>query len=242
MDELVVPAEPPPVNAMATAPPSSTAAITNRVIQKPVALWRCLGGGGGAVVRARFSGGGAGPRGANGTVPSAAPVSSERGSVASIGTVAGVGAIAAAIAIVVSASLPSCESADAWRSRSRTLAAVCGRSPRRLGQHLHDQVVQSRRNRRVALARRLGLDPHVLVQHRGRHVGDERRLAGQHLVQDAPKRVDVRARVHRLPQRLLGRHVRGGAEHRRGLGERVAVERPRDPEVEHLHRPIRRRS
>ena len=53
--ELEVPAEPPPVSATATAPPSRTAATANTVIQNPVVLFSG-GGGGGTVARARFAG------------------------------------------------------------------------------------------------------------------------------------------------------------------------------------------
>ena len=114
--ELAVPAEPPAVNATATAPPSKTAATTNTATQNPVPPRRCFGGVAGAGIRSRFAG--SGGRGASGIVASAA--SSGLGSVASIGTVAGVGAIAAAIAIVVSVSLPPSRSAGARPSRSRT--------------------------------------------------------------------------------------------------------------------------
>ena len=55
----------------------------------------------------------------------------------------------------------------------------------------------------------------------GHRVGErraaERRPAGQHLVQHAAKRPDVGLRVHALPARLLGRHVRRGAENHAGL-------------------------
>ena len=50
----------------------------------------------------------------------------------------------------------------------------------------------------------------------GHRVGERRpaecRSTGQHLVQHATKRPDVGLRVHALAARLLGRHVRRGAE------------------------------
>ena len=75
----------------------------------------------------------------------------------------------------------------------------------------------------------------------------ERAPAGQHLVQHAAERPDVRAPVHRLAARLLGAHVRRRAEDHSDawavtVGEWVRsddVESPpevlREPEVQHLH-------
>ena len=67
-------------------------------------------------------------------------------------------------------------------------------------------------------------------------VADERRPSGDHLVQHAAERVDVGAAVDGLPLRLLGRQVRRGPEHRRGLLDRLLrVADPRDAEVRDLH-------
>ena len=60
-------------------------------------------------------------------------------------------------------------------------------------------------------------------------------MVREHLVEHAPERVDVGARVDGLALRLLGREVRGGADHRRGLRRRGVALHPRDAEVHHLH-------
>ena len=62
-------------------------------------------------------------------------------------------------------------------------------------------------------------------------LGLERRLAGEHLVEQDAERVDVRAGVDVLAHRLLGRDVVGGAEHPARLGEPVGLERAGDAEV-----------
>lgn len=109
--------EPPP-SASAAPPPSSNAAMSAISAHRPVRLLR--GGGGGGVGRR-------GSRGLGGVgVCRTVDVAGGGGGAASIGTVAAVGN-AAAIARVVSASPPP-GFAIAWRSRSRTSAAVCGRS------------------------------------------------------------------------------------------------------------------
>ncbi len=46
----------------------------------------------------------------------------------------------------------------------------------------------------------------------------ERRGARQHLVEQEPDRVEVRAGVDRLARELLGREVASGADDRSGLG------------------------
>ena len=66
---------------------------------------------------------------------------------------------------------------------------------------------------------------HVLVGHGDRVVGDERRAARQHLVEDAAERVDVGAMVHGLAASLFGRDVRGGSEDGGATGDA----RPGDP-------------
>ena len=78
---------------------------------------------------------------------------------------------------------------------------------------------------------------------------------GQHLEQHASERPDVRTPVHRTAARLLGAHVRGGAEDRpgrrrgrnqcRGRGDvpllwgRLLLEGLRQTEIENFHRPVR---
>jgi hypothetical protein len=86
------------------------------------------------------------------------------------------------------------------------------------------------RGRGVARGRDLG--PHVL-EHRGhRALGRERRLALEHLVEDAAERVDVGAVVEVGAVALLGAHVLRGAEHLAGPGQLHGVEAAGDAEVE----------
>ena len=82
----------------------------------------------------------------------------------------------------------------------------------------------------------------------------KRRPGCQHLVQHAAKRPDVGPLVDRLPARLLGTHIGGGARNHafscvlngdRRLRGRVVFrsfsrKHLRQPEVEHLHRAVRR--
>jgi hypothetical protein len=51
-----------------------------------------------------------------------------------------------------------------------------------------------------------------------RALAAERRLAGQHVVEERAERVDVRTDIHPLAARLLRRHVAQGAHDRAGLG------------------------
>ena len=51
----------------------------------------------------------------------------------------------------------------------------------------------------------------------GERLALEGRAAGEHLVEHAAERPDVGAAIHRLPARLLRRHVGGGAEDDAGL-------------------------
>jgi len=62
----------------------------------------------------------------------------------------------------------------------------------------------------------------------------ERRRARQRFVEDAAETVEVGRRRGRLPHRLLGRHVRGGAENCPGLRQVLALVVARVPEVEQL--------
>ena len=79
---------------------------------------------------------------------------------------------------------------------------------------------------------------HVLVGDGDGRVAGERWRADQQLVEDAPERVDVRARIDGLAAGLLGAEVGGGAHHRADLGEvlvGVGGDRPGDAEVGDLH-------
>ena len=63
---------------------------------------------------------------------------------------------------------------------------------------------------------------------------DERHATGQAAIDHRAERVHVRAMIDRLAAGLLGRHVRGRADHAT-LGQRPGrVGELRDPEVEHL--------
>ena len=76
----------------------------------------------------------------------------------------------------------------------------------------------------------------VLDENRRRAVGDERRLAGQHLIAEDAERIQIAAAVDRaLARGLLGRHVRRRADRdARRREPRVALaDRARDTEVGH---------
>jgi hypothetical protein len=60
----------------------------------------------------------------------------------------------------------------------------------------------------------------VHLDERERVVGDKREAAGEHLEEEHAERVDVARRPGRHPGRLLGRDVRGSAEHGARVGER----------------------
>ena len=59
----------------------------------------------------------------------------------------------------------------------------------------------------------------------------EREPSSQHPVEDDPERVHVARRRDGLSGRLLRRHVRGCADQRARLGERVGARDPGDSEV-----------
>ncbi len=66
----------------------------------------------------------------------------------------------------------------------------------------------------------------------------ERDVAGEHLEQHDPERVQVRLARHSVAQSLLRRNVIGRAEHAPIGGQAVLGERPRDAEVRHLRRAL----
>ena len=82
----------------------------------------------------------------------------------------------------------------------------------------------------------------LALLHRAQHgqlrVPIEQPASGEHLPEDDAQREDVRARVHVLAARLLGRHVRELALEHARRGQLVA--RLGDAEVRELHRPIER--
>ena len=91
------------------------------------------------------------------------------------------------------------------------------------------------RDGRPDLGDRPRLRREMLVNHALHRGPRERRLPGQHLVQDAAQRVEVAAAVQiALPGRLLGAHVRGCADRDAGVGQPIAargVHGARDAEV-----------
>ena len=107
-----------------------------------------------------------------------------------------------------------------------------------LGQRLEHHRVQVGGDVAVAGRRRHRILADMLVGDRDRGITDERRFAGEHLVEHAAQRVHVRAGVDLVAARLLRRQVLRGADHRGGLGDGVAGvgERAGDAEVHHLHR------
>ncbi len=102
---------------------------------------------------------------------------------------------------------------------------------RLLGGRLLDR---RREHRRGVGATALDARHHLVdVLHRDADLGLglERDLAGQHLVEQDPERVDVGAGVDLPAHRLLGGDVVGGAEDPAGRGQAVRLEREGDPEV-----------
>ncbi|MEQ9074368.1 MAG: hypothetical protein RLP09_10980 [Sandaracinaceae bacterium] len=75
-----------------------------------------------------------------------------------------------------------------------------------------DEVPDPRRERQPESSHVRGLRVEVALHRVGDGVAREGQLAHEQLVRDHAERVDVRARVDRLPQPLLRRHVVGGPE------------------------------
>ena len=80
----------------------------------------------------------------------------------------------------------------------------------------------------------------MLVGHGDRRFPGEGRHAGDHLVEDAARRVQVRAGIHGLAAGLLRAQVLGGAENGGGGGEAGCgiADGAGDAEVHHLHRTV----
>ena len=134
--ELVLTTEPPPVSATATAPPSSTAAITATVIQNPPRALRRWGRGWSSLAAAR-SGGRFGVAGRW--------LGGERWSAASIGTVAGRRDHRRHRDRRERVAAPA-GSRAAWARPVAHLGGGLRAVLRGLGQHLHDERVQRRRD------------------------------------------------------------------------------------------------
>ena len=122
---------------------------------------------------------------------------------------------------------------DVGAHRGRGLVAVL----EALGQRLHHDRVDLRRQVGVVLRRRRHRLAHVLVGDGDRAVADERRASGEQLVEQAAGGVDVGSRVDGLATRLLGGEVLRGADHGCRLGHRRlgVADRTGDAEVHHLH-------
>ena len=120
------------------------------------------------------------------------------------------------------------------------------------GQAFLDDVVERGRRHRLNLRDRLRLVPQDRGDERRLRRAGERLLPRRHLVEHAPEREDVRARVGVLPFQLLGRHVLERPEDRALLREvhlgrqgrqarllRRRRHRLRQPEVEQFHAGLR---
>ena len=116
-----------------------------------------------------------------------------------------------------------------------------GRGPlgRFLGEGAADHAIDRRDGRRSRQRRRLLV--YRRVQNRDDRAADERGPAREHLEQDGAGREQVGARVHRLAEHLLRRHVVRRAHddaRARELGCGVVLaqrRRPRQAEIEQLH-------
>jgi hypothetical protein len=117
------------------------------------------------------------------------------------------------------------------RELARGLEPVGGHALERLRDHRRDV----RRDRSSMLGDGDQLAKHDLAQDRLRRPSRVRRLAGEHLIEHAPQRVDIGARSDALvARRLLGAHVVGRAHAEPGLRQpraRTRAERERDAEV-----------
>ena len=135
------------------------------------------------------------------------------------------------------------------RARRRRAAARSG-AGRRPGRGEDDRRAGLRQDR-GELARDLGgrgpparirLEAAANDAGERRRRGAERRRAvgraGEQLDEHEPERVDVGRRGHLVAARLLGREVRGRAEHRAGDGEPRALRPERDAEVAELQQPV----
>ena len=102
----------------------------------------------------------------------------------------------------------------------QTRAADVGQSRASI---LHEAAPQQSSNRRWCVGGQRA-PVRILREHHRQRVRDfiavKHATAGQHLEQHASERPDVGALVHRLPARLFGTHVRGGAENHAGLCHR----------------------
>ena len=103
-----------------------------------------------------------------------------------------------------------------------------------LGERPHHDLLEPLRHEPVLLPDRRRRVGHLLHRDLDRGVAGERQLAGQHLVEHDPHRVEVGLRPDVEPARLLGREVLRGAHDRADLGHLRDVRRPGDAEVRHL--------
>jgi hypothetical protein len=107
---------------------------------------------------------------------------------------------------------------------------------RLLRQQLHHDRFDRRRNRGHDRAWWDDRCVDVLADHLERARADEREPARQKLVEHDAQRIEIRAAVHRLTHRLLGRHVRHRPDDRPRIGHATPSARAKgDAEVGQLH-------
>ena len=92
-------------------------------------------------------------------------------------------------------------------------------------QRLVDNPLQLHRQAGIELEGRRRCAVQDGIENRRRGASRERLFAGGHFVENAAEAEKVGARVHFLPQRLLGRHVGDGPHGRAGAGEVLRVHR-----------------
>ncbi len=155
------------------------------------------------------------------------------------------------VSLVVSTGQPVPNFVGRWRRGSggeaepclaeavQELAAVRWAEVRVAAGGPEDQVVQGGRDAVHKLRRRRHGLVHVLVGHRQRRVRGVRLLAGEHLEQQDPGRVDVGPRVGDTAGYLFRRQVGGGADQHAGLGVTGAREHPGQAKVGDLDGVVR---
>ena len=113
---------------------------------------------------------------------------------------------------------------------------------RHLGERPHHDSLELRRDGRPDNGQRRHLSHRMARDDRVRRPATKRRLAGQHLVQDAPQAVDIGPAVEiAVRHALLGAHVVWRAERDARLRQLFLARRgrrPGDPEIHHQCMPV----